>query len=81
MENSPDTGSVCKRCRKATDMTNATGRVEWGYWVEVVIFTPKAAARKTGLRRVGLPIDSRLPILRSCLASSSYLGTRPLRPP
>ena len=72
---------MCKRCRKATDMTNATGRVEWGYWVEIVIFTPKAAARKTGLRRVGLPIDSGLPILRSCLASSSYLGTRPPRPP
>lgn len=80
MENSPDIASVCKRYWKATDMTNITGRVEWGYWMEVALFQHEAAARKAGLKGVGLPIDSGLLILRCCPASSAYPGTKPPRP-
>lgn len=58
VENSPDIGSVCRRGRKATDMTNTVGRAEWSSWVEGVIFKPNGAARKAGLTEAGLPRDS-----------------------
>lgn len=95
MENSPDIGSVCKRCRKATDMTNTIGRAERSSWVEGVIFKPNAAARRAGLAEAALPLDPGtwlgleqadggwplLSVLRCCLDSVSYPGTMVLRPP
>lgn len=95
MENSPDKGSVCKRCKKARNMTNTVGRAKRGDWVEGVIFKPKAAAKKARLMGAGLPMDSgtwlgfeqRRPgagpycLLRACLDSVSYPGTKALRPP
>lgn len=95
VENSPDIGSVCKRCRKATDMTNTIGRAERSSWVEGVIFKPKAAAGRAGLAEAALPLDPGtwlgleqadggwplLSVLRCCLDSVSYPGTMVLRPP
>lgn len=49
---------MCKRCKKARNMTNTVGRAKRGVWVEGVIFNPKAAARKAGLTGAGLPVDS-----------------------